>query len=1253
MKKQYSRKSYDKIGKTSFRTWKSGKKWIYSSTTFAILMLSIAGGLIIQNGHDKIVQADTVTSGSVSVSRTSDNLTVKNPINGVNDVTLNWDTNKDNIQMMTNLASFNAAMPFSFSVNLTSPLEVGQSITIPLTISANFKTNHKTISDYPGIMDYRYGATSPDGTFKYSISPTKGLTITAISGSNSTFLNMAANGGTTASYSITDSPWSTSTPGLLGLDPMDILNVQGSTITQKIIIGSQTTSETITNNDLLDTDDGLSTNIMPSSVDKVAQNTTVTDNGTFTGGQNSISHNAVTDLFYDLTGSDGVLDNSSDHVVVTLGNNATLSPNALDVNKNKTASSSYPQILGSSLMLANFPIGSQNGKNIYSSSAIGLLPNGLITSSFDDAVSAMSNVVKNLTVDPSKNIISFDISRNPSDWVAYAKGILTISKKDNLTLPTVYQNYLEYMVAHPGSIPDLKLDVTGSGGLYPINNQNPVQAQAKVINSKSSGVLTFNIIDTPQFSGQANATQFGIISEFVDSTGKAIQPNKTDYFKQGDMYDFTKGPTIQGYSYQSTNSKDILTSLNINDPLSNLAGTVQVNQVGTLSHVVYVYNQNVPITYSVVDDTSGKTLIEPKDFATGVIGTSVLSPSTSSQLLSLEKNYTSGDYKNYQLGKIDNENLPAPTDSAGYNIAIHLLHRTSNREVKGIEAQKVTNNKIVTRTIHYEGAGSNTPSDQVQSITFGATVQQTIDDVTGAILSESSPTWSAEGSDKDLGTFNSTTIPSIGGYSLESISYGTGDSEEDDTLDKIVKEQAVTHDDDNINVTITYSAQPAQVNVVFRDVDVDATTPNAVLAQQNIKGVTYGVYDNTMAYNAELKALEAKGYILVQADNQTGKFKPGDTTIYVDLKHNVTTTANYQVKDISQKIQYVTDKGDLVAPDNVQVLHFTNGAAIDQVTGNDIKDNWSGSLSTIEVTSPVKEGWTADKLSVIATPYSFSSKDTTIQVVYKANPQKINIQYIDVEGLNRADYSKGMILKDETQVLNGVSDDEYDNTIPYQSEIIKLEKEGYVLQFVDQGVEKGTFDHIDDKDQTYNVYLTHGRETIVGGKLDGKGNKNTEYNKLITQTVHYEGAGDQTPKDNVQTFNFSATVTYDKVTGDVIKIEWDNEQKSKIVNSPDVNDYKADRLSINSNNYDHLGKDTLFNVLYSKKEVVSVTTPSTTSTSTSSSSTPSASVLPNTGSKILKWLTTLGTIILAAVGGVIMFNYRKNRKNKKSNDIGE
>ncbi|TSO25505.1 YSIRK-type signal peptide-containing protein [Lactobacillus sp. LL6] len=67
--------------------------------------------------------------------------------------------------------------------------------------------------------------------------------------------------------------------------------------------------------------------------------------------------------------------------------------------------------------------------------------------------------------------------------------------------------------------------------------------------------------------------------------------------------------------------------------------------------------------------------------------------------------------------------------------------------------------------------------------------------------------------------------------------------------------------------------------------------------------------------------------------------------------------------------------------------------------------------------------------------------------------------------------------------------------------------------------------------------------------------------KTGTQTVHYTGAGDNTPKDSVTTVTFEHHLVIDKVTGKVVKDEgWTpNSQTYNKINTPVIEGYTADK----------------------------------------------------------------------------------------------
>jgi hypothetical protein len=112
-----------------------------------------------------------------------------------------------------------------------------------------------------------------------------------------------------------------------------------------------------------------------------------------------------------------------------------------------------------------------------------------------------------------------------------------------------------------------------------------------------------------------------------------------------------------------------------------------------------------------------------------------------------------------------------------------------------------------------------------------------------------------------------------------------------------------------------------------------------------------------------------------------------------------------------------------------------------------------------------------------------------------------------------------------------------------------LENKGYVL--VNDGFPAdATFDNDDNTTQRFVVVLKHGTvpvtpenpgkpgEPINPNDPDGpkwpEGTDENSVKRTGTQTIHYVGAGDKTPSDDVQTFDFTRNMVVDKVTGKVV-----------------------------------------------------------------------------------------------------------------------
>ncbi|GFZ26290.1 mucin-binding protein [Lactobacillus corticis] len=197
-------------------------------------------------------------------------------------------------------------------------------------------------------------------------------------------------------------------------------------------------------------------------------------------------------------------------------------------------------------------------------------------------------------------------------------------------------------------------------------------------------------------------------------------------------------------------------------------------------------------------------------------------------------------------------------------------------------------------------------------------------------------------------------------------------------------------------------------------------------------------------------------------------------------------------------------------------------------------------------------------------------KDTP--VVYYASPAAI-VNFID------EDYTNAQGEKVPTQIgTSGGLTGKIGDIITYDGYNAKLQSyldNGYVLDKSEYPT-KDVYDNDDKTLQTFNVYLKHGTTTVTPDNPkdpntpinpnDPNGPKYTEDQTDVTmdakQTIHYTGAGEKNPSDNVQTEKnaFTRTVTVDKVTGKTISTTpWTGTKTFGSVDTPVVDEYHADK----------------------------------------------------------------------------------------------
>ena len=461
-----------------------------------------------------------------------------------------------------------------------------------------------------------------------------------------------------------------------------------------------------------------------------------------------------------------------------------------------------------------------------------------------------------------------------------------------------------------------------------------------------------------------------------------------------------------------------------------------------------------------------------------------------------------------------------PTIDQHYTI--HLKHKTEN----------VTRNDTVTRTIHYLYDNGNTAQpDKTQTVSFDET--GTKDDITGKT------TWDND----DVQTVDSVITPSITGYTPDKSS---------------IDGQTFKFGDKDVEVTVRYTANEQTATITYID-DTEKKTLGS--DQQN------GKFNQTITFEhdptAEIVNYKKQGYVLVsnnfdnqkyQADNKSNSFE-------VHLKHG--TGESSRKGDVNMTVHYVMDDGSEAPSDNKQTASFTESGTKDNVTGN-ITWTPADSQTFKDVVTPVITGYKPDQDKVDGQTVKFGDSDINVTVHYSANAQTATITYID-------DTEKKTLGSDKQ---NG----KFNQAITFEhdpAEVIKgLEEKGYKLVSNDFNSNKY---QAENSNNVFYVHLKHGTTTVTpdnpghpGEPVDPKNSEGPKYpngteldqvKRTGTQTIHYIGAGDKTPADNKQTFEFTREITFDNVTGKIIKVtSWNVESHTfGNVDTPVIPGYHADK----------------------------------------------------------------------------------------------
>lgn len=490
-----------------------------------------------------------------------------------------------------------------------------------------------------------------------------------------------------------------------------------------------------------------------------------------------------------------------------------------------------------------------------------------------------------------------------------------------------------------------------------------------------------------------------------------------------DITGYTVSAVKIGNADYSTNENDIKYAKEIAQNTATLNSPTDLN-------ISFVYAPvSLTSSYQFVDDDNKEQLIAPATSFSGQTGETV------------ELNIKLPD--NYELAK--GSTLPTsytfkPSDNE--QLKIHLIHQ---KKVLSDDTRTISRKVTIT-----DPDGKVDPKSMTQSVTFSRS--DTLDKVTNQHI---------------YGKWNTKqqALPAI----ILPVFAGYTPSGEVDAIN-------VTADSNNpADINISYTAD--KQNSFYKFVD-DNENEATVGTSHPISGTT----DETIDLTKAIKDSVPTNYDLVPDQNMSYIFKASDNKpLIVHLTHHISAVTNDSnlTKTVSRTINVTKPDGTKLAP-VVQRVSFIQTATKDDVTGkvtynNDWKAN--GKDSFTEYDAPTVDGYTANPVKIEKLTPDVNTKDSIVNIVYKANPQKISVRFIDDDNQKQQVGS--------AFIINGVTDGNADfSTVAIP--------ENYVLA---EGSKLPTNHKFTANDQTvYTVELRHKTE-------DAKIDPNAKLSQKVSRTI--------------------------------------------------------------------------------------------------------------------------------------------------------
>ena len=450
--------------------------------------------------------------------------------------------------------------------------------------------------------------------------------------------------------------------------------------------------------------------------------------------------------------------------------------------------------------------------------------------------------------------------------------------------------------------------------------------------------------------------------------------------------------------------------------LKNLQPTSSPNLTAGADNVIlaYIYKSTVNAQLKFYDDTAKKYVSIPdgsgtKDTwtASGESGAAIDLTGVQAALKKLEdEGYVyvkttageNGADQNISAANFKDNGFGNYVQGQNGDFVVHLVHGTRPIE----PSDNITTTKDVTETIHYTGAGDQTPADKTVTLHFTAT--GLVDKVTGEQVGDL--TWTLANGTEDSGSFAAVAGQPIKHYHVTSIKGADGTSY-DDGHGNIKQVDGINHNSNNLDITVTYAAngtrpiQPSDHITTTKDVTETIHYTGAGDQTPADKTVTLHFTATGLVDKVTGEQVGDLTWTLANGTEDSGSFaavagqpikhyhvtsiKGADGTSYDDgngnikqidgITHNsnnlditVTYAANgtrpiepsdhiTTTKDVTETIHY-TGAGDQTPADKTVTLHFTATGLVDKVTGEQVGDlTWtlangtedSGSFAAINV----------------------------------------------------------------------------------------------------------------------------------------------------------------------------------------------------------------------------------------------------------------------------------------------------------------